>query len=97
MEKMVRDKIPEILNRLGKTAVFRKAQRSEVLPFLIAKLREECSEFEAENTLEEMADILDVVEEIISHLSFSSTELQNVRRAKVCDRGSFKTHTIMTI
>ena len=60
-DKLVRDRIPEIIESSGKRAVTRVAGDDEYLHYLRRKLSEEVDEYMASEDAEELADILEVV------------------------------------
>lgn len=59
--KLVRDRIPEIIEQSGKKAVTRIAGDGEYRQYLREKLQEEVGEFMENGNPEELADILEVV------------------------------------
>ncbi len=61
-DKLVRDKIPEILASKGIKATFRTLDETEYKEYLEKKLDEEVAEFHESKSIEELADILEVVE-----------------------------------
>lgn len=88
--KLVRDKIPEIIQASGKKPVTRFLKETKYLEELIKKLKEETSEFKAEPSLEELADIQEVVLALTEALGSSKEELEKVRAEKASSRGAFK-------
>ena len=59
--KLVRDKIPEIINANGATSIAHAATRSEFRSALFEKLLEEGREFQENPCVEELSDVLEVV------------------------------------
>ena len=59
--KLVRDKIPEIIELNGGKAEYRVLNAEEYRQALETKLDEEVLEFHQDKTAEELADILEVV------------------------------------
>lgn len=59
--KLVRDRIPEIIEKSGKKAITRTLTQEEYLMELDRKLNEECAEYQADKSLEELADMLEVM------------------------------------
>ena len=88
--KLVRDKIPEIVENAGKTPVTRILTGEEYLSELDKKLNEECAEYQADKSIEELADMLEVMYAIAEARGWSVSELEAVRREKVEKRGGFK-------
>ncbi len=87
--KIVRDKIPEIINASGKTPVFRIVTNEEAISGLEQKLQEELDEYLADQSLEEMADILEVMHGILFQRGIPWERLEAVRLKKLQDRGGF--------
>lgn len=86
--KLVRDKIPEIIKANGETPVTRILERPEYLEELIKKLQEECDEFREDRSLEELADIQEVILALADAIA-SREELEKAREAKAKERGAF--------
>ncbi len=88
--KLVRDRIPEIIKKAGKKAVTEKASGPELESLLLAKLDEEVQEYKDSASPEELADILEVVYAIAIHLhNLSIVDLEKIRLQKQRDRGGF--------
>lgn len=60
-DKLVRDKIPQLIADDGKTAIFRIASKSELREYLEKKLHEEVAEYCESNGLDELADVYEVL------------------------------------
>lgn len=88
--KLVRDKIPEVIEAAGKKCDYIKAGKEELLELLTSKLDEEVSEFKEDRNLEELADIMEVLFGLANDLGFSEEELLRKREAKKEERGGFK-------
>jgi len=89
-EKLVRDKIPEIILSNGEEAHVRILSHEEYLVALDAKLREEVEEYLEANDLTELGDILEVIRAIAEARGSSYEETEELRIAKLKERGSFK-------
>ena len=61
MGKLVRDKIPEIIKNDGKTPIIEILSNEDYLKELDKKLIEEVAEYQADKSVEEMADVLEVL------------------------------------
>ena len=90
--KLIRDKIPEIIESSGRTPVIRTLDDTEYLTELDRKLNEECAEYQADKNLEELADMLEVIYAIAEARGYSVAELEQVRAEKAAKRGGFKKH-----
>ncbi|HEX5394792.1 MAG TPA: nucleoside triphosphate pyrophosphohydrolase [Candidatus Saccharimonadales bacterium] len=88
--KLVRDKIPEIIAADGKEANTRVLVDKEYLKELIKKLQEEAKELLAEPSAEELADIKELVIAIRQALGIRAGALEDIRRKKAAKNGRFK-------
>ena len=88
--KLVRDKIPEIIEKDGKTCVTHILSDDEYIKALETKLNEEVAEYQADKNLEEMADVLEVLQSICVARGYSLDELEAMRKKKSDERGGFK-------
>lgn len=87
--KLVRDKIPEIIEADGKTCTTRILDDKEYLAALEEKLNEEVAEYQKDKNLEEMADVLEVLQAICVAKGYSLEELEAMRAKKAEKRGGF--------
>lgn len=87
--KLVRDKIPEIIEKTGKVCHIHTLTSDEYLAELDRKLNEECAEYQADKSLEELADMLEVMYAIAEARGYSVEELEKVRAEKAEKRGAF--------
>lgn len=88
--KLVRDKIPEIIIADGKTPITRILTDEEYLVELDKKLNEEVAEYQADKSIDEMADVLEVLFAVCQARGYSVEELMTVRDAKREKRGGFE-------
>lgn len=92
--KLVRDRIPEILSKLGVTAQTRTLAPDEWVPALRAKLDEEIAEYDAAQNDNEAADeLVDILEVVYALAAARGTEpmlLDTLREQKLLARGQFK-------
>lgn len=88
--KLVRDKIPEIIEKSGKKPVF-TCVRDNVPYFdlLNQKLDEELAEYRESASLEELADVLEVIYALCEAAGYSVEDLQTIRQNKFEERGGF--------
>lgn len=91
--KLVRDKIPEILDRKGVPYEKRTASREEYKSELIKKLAEEIREFSEAGDQEELADVIEVIEALKQLPEYSDVEA--VRHKKREERGGFDEKIIL--
>jgi len=90
MGKLVRDRIPEIIRNDGKNPIIEILTNEEYLIELDKKLNEEVAEYQADKSIEEMADILEVLFSICEARGYSVEELLHVKEIKREKRGGFK-------
>ena len=88
--KLVRDKIPAIIEAQGQKAKTRILDDEAYKRALETKLDEEVTEFHKEKNLEELADILEVVYALAENLGHSKAELLEVYEKKHQERGGFR-------
>lgn len=87
--KLVRDRIPEIIRSQGETPNIRILNDQEYRLHLERKLDEEVAEFHKDKNLEELADILEVMYALTENLGFSKEDLIETFQKKHDDRGGF--------
>lgn len=90
--KLVRDKIPAIIEANGEKAVTRILSDEEYLLELEKKLREECAEVLAErgeHRIEELADVMEVVKALAEAQGSDYAAVEEARKIKAEKRGGF--------
>jgi len=93
--KLVRDKIPEIIKQKGKTPIIHVADDKEYWQKLKEKLIEETDEFFKHDSEEEVADILEIIYAICDFKKIDKQKLEMLRKKKAEKRGSFKDKIIL--
>ena len=88
--KLVRDRIPEIIENSGKTAHTHLLSDEEYIAELDRKLGEEYAEYQADKNIEELADMLEVIYAIAKARGTSVEELERVRKEKAEKNGAFE-------
>ena len=88
-DKLVRDKIPAIIERGGQKAVTRILDEEEYRYHLEAKLDEEVAEFHRDKNAEELADILEVVCALADAIGCDRKTLLDTYEKKHQARGGF--------
>ncbi len=94
-DKLVRDKIPEIIQKNGREAIFYVADTEEYWQKLKEKLQEEVKEFLADETIEEIADIYEVLEAICRYKKLNKKKIDSIKNKKAKERGVFKKRIIL--
>lgn len=93
--KLVRDKIPQIIEQSEKKAIIEEVSGKEYLELLNAKLAEELKEYLESESIEELADLVEVVCAILEHKDVSLEEFEVIRKQKVQERGAFKDKSLL--
>jgi predicted house-cleaning noncanonical NTP pyrophosphatase (MazG superfamily) len=96
--KLVRDRIPEIVAQSGLVAVTRSLDDEEFLAALRAKISEEAAELAdapEDEIAEELADLQEVILALLAALRLSPDEIERVRRERAEARGAFATRTFL--
>lgn len=93
--KLVRDKIPAIIEADGKTCDFVIAPKEEMGELLEKKLMEEVNEYLEDKNLEELADVMEVLFGLAKNLGYSEEELMAKRRVKLEERGRFSDGVVL--
>ena len=88
--KVIRDKIPEIIQSDGFTCNVKTLSDIEVLEKMEKKLDEEVTEYHQSKSVEEIADILEVLERIAELRGTSVKELIRIKEEKAQKRGKFE-------
>ena len=89
-KKLVRDRIPEIIEASGKTCVTEILSDADYLRMVDAKLDEELSEYHKDQNIEELADIIEVIYAAAKARGYTLEQLETVRTEKAAKRGAFE-------
>lgn len=93
--KLIRDKIPEIIEQSGKKAIVETLEEAEYLRHLNMKLGEELEEYLDSGSVEELADLIEVIYGILDYKSVPLDKFENIRKNKVNERGGFKNRLLL--
>ena len=89
--KLVRDKIPEIIKSNGANKVNIKILNDEeYLSALNTKLEEELKEYLSSGDIEELADLEEVLRAILDTKQTTYSDFERIRQSKADKRGAFK-------
>jgi predicted house-cleaning noncanonical NTP pyrophosphatase (MazG superfamily) len=91
--KLVRDKIPQILDNKGVTYERRIASPEEYKIELIKKLDEELKEFSEAGDAQELVDLLEVIEAVKKLPEYENVEM--LRQKKLEEKGGFNDRIIL--
>ena len=87
--KLVRDRIPEIIESSGNTCVTKILADEEYLRMIDAKLDEELAEYHKDQNIEELADLLEVIFAVTIARGYTLEQLEQIRAEKATKRGAF--------
>lgn len=93
--KLIRDRIPEIIESTGKKYECRVLGPNEYLAALNAKLAEELREYDESGDLEELADLMEVIYAIVECRGASMEEFERLRLSKRERRGGFEKRLLL--
>jgi len=93
--KLVRDNIPAILDSKGLKYITHTVSGNELKSYMLNKLHEEVAEFSEEPSIEELADIQEVVYGILSAYGWDKSELDECASLKRYTNGGFTTGLIL--
>lgn len=93
--KLVRDKVPEVIIKNGEKPFTHIAGEKEYWEKLKEKLLEETNEFLENDDKKELIDILEVIDEICEFKKINKNELKILQQQKANERGKFKKRIIL--
>jgi predicted house-cleaning noncanonical NTP pyrophosphatase (MazG superfamily) len=88
--KLVRDRIPEIIEASGKTCKVEILSDEEYLRMVDAKLDEELAEYHKDQNIDELADLMEVIYAAAIARGYTLEQLEAIRLEKAIQRGSFE-------
>ena len=93
--KLVRDRIPEIIEADSKRCVCETLSQDQYIAMLDAKLNEELEEYQQSKSLEELADLLEVMGAVVRARGYSWEQLTDIRKKKKEERGGFEKRILL--
>ena len=87
--KLVRDRIPEIIKAGGADCKIKILSDADYVKMIDAKLDEELAEYHTDQTIEELADLLEVIYAATKARGYTLDDLETVRAKKAAERGVF--------
>ena len=93
--KLVRDRIPDIIESDGKTCATEVLDKEAYLRLLDEKLTEELAEYQESKSLEELADLMEVLQAVLKARGWTWEQLEQVRTEKAAKRGGFKKRILL--
>lgn len=94
-DKLVRDKIPEIIESSGNKCEIEVVSDEVALEYLYKKLNEEVCELLEDKNLDEIADVIEVLFAIATKYGYSEEVVLGRRNEKKDSRGGFKDNLIL--
>ena len=89
-QKLVRDKIPEIIRKEGRIPICYTLEEKDYKKELDRKLQEEVTEYLKDDTIEELADIIEVIEAILDYKQITLDNFRKIKQEKRNKKGGFK-------
>jgi predicted house-cleaning noncanonical NTP pyrophosphatase (MazG superfamily) len=93
--KLVRDKIPQIIEESGKIPVVETLDDETYKKLLDEKLKEELDEYLSSDKVEELADLVEVVHAILRYKGIDTDTFENIRAKKAIERGAFEKRLLL--
>ena len=87
--KLVRDKIPQLIEESGRTQTSRILSEDEYFDALIDKVVEEIEEFRSSGIEEEIADVYEALDCLVKFKGYEPMHIDYIRLIKREARGSF--------
>ncbi|OSB11670.1 phosphoribosyl-ATP pyrophosphohydrolase [Paraclostridium bifermentans] len=94
-DKLVRDRIPEIIESSGNKCEIEVVSDEVALEYLYKKLNEEVGELLEDKNLDEIADVMEVLFAIGSKYGYSEEDVLGRRNDKKDARGGFEKNLIL--
>ena len=94
-DKLVRDRIPEIIEASGNKCAVEVVSDEIALEYLYKKLGEEVNELLSDKNLDEIADVMEVLFAIGKKYGYSEDEVLSRRNEKKNSRGGFENNLIL--
>lgn len=93
--KLVRDRIPEIIESSGKSCTTEILSAEDYLCMIDAKLDEELAEYHKDQNIEELADLVEVIHAAAIARGYTLEDLERVRAEKATKRGGFEKRILL--
>ena len=97
MTKLVRDRIPEIIENSGKSCNIRILGQDEYIERLEEKLGEELAEYLESKDPEELADLLEVIDALIIATGHTKEAVLAIQAEKRAARGGFEKKILLEL
>lgn len=94
-DKLVRDKIPQIIEESGSKCEVEIVDKLTALEYLYRKLVEETNELLTDKNIEEVVDVIEVAFAIGKLYGYDEEGIMWLRETKVRDKGGFDENIIL--
>lgn len=94
-DKLVRDRIPEIIENSSNYCEVEVVSDEVALEYLYKKLQEEVDELVEDKSLEEIADVVEVLFAIGGKYGYSEDDILNRRNEKRAKSGGFEDNIVL--
>ena len=92
--KLIRDRIPEIIRQAGATCQIKKLNQAEYRHYLVEKLEEEAKELKKfknkKQLINELVDLQEIIDAIVKEFELGKSKLSKEQRVKRLKRGGFQ-------
>ncbi|MBY0597777.1 nucleoside triphosphate pyrophosphohydrolase [Bacillus bingmayongensis] len=92
--KLIRDRIPEIIEHNGKTPITRILDGKEYIEEIGKKIGEELTEYleaqSKDHKVEELADLLELINALARYEGITLEDVEKIRKQKAEKRGGFQ-------
>ena len=94
-DKLVRDRIPEIIDASGNKCEIEVVSDEVALEYLYKKLDEEVSELLEDRNLDEITDVIEVLFSIGKKYGYTENDILDKRNEKKLTRGGFEHNLVL--
>lgn len=93
--KLVRDRIPEIIEKSGMRPVVETLDDEAYKKYLHEKLGEEMQEYLESDNVDELADLVEVIYALLDYKGMSINNFEELRKKKAVERGAFSRRLLL--
>ncbi len=94
-DKLIRDKIPEVVEAKGSKAIVEVLDDERFMEYLNLKLIEELKEYQESGSVEELADLVEVIYALLDIKGVQLEQFEKIRLDKVDERGAFRKRLLL--
>ncbi len=94
-DKLVRDCIPDIICANQQRCRYSILSDEDFLLYAEKKLDEELAEFHKDHTVDELADLMEVILAIANAMGYSADDVERIRKQKYAERGGFSRKIVL--